>query len=156
MKILEELVSECETCKDTKNMKDCKYITPKAICEFYEIEEFKDDKTYVPYTDMHDIILGKFGTWVEIGNANDQSVLKTAQEYANNGQATVAVSLNGSYGHVVIIVPGHLKTGKSWGLDVPNCASFFMVENLNSFASKPLNYAWRSSDNIKIYTRSLD
>lgn len=154
--IMDKLVDDCESCKASskKNLLDCKHFTAKAICEFYEIDEFKDGQGFIDYNAMHDIILGKFGTWVLLGDAKNQNVLKVAQEKANNGQATVAVSTKSAYGHVVIIVPGHLEAGKSWGLDVPNCASFFMVKNLKSFSSKPLNYAWRSSDDIKIYSRS--
>lgn len=155
-KIMDDLVEDCEACKATskKNLLDCKHFTAKAICEFYEIDEFKKGHDFIEYNEMHDIILGKFGTWVLLGDASDQEVLKVAQTKANNGQATVAVSTKSAYGHVVIIVPGHLEEGKSWGLDLPNCASFFMVKNLKSFSSKPLNYAWRSPNDIKIYTRS--
>ena len=103
---------------------------------------------------MHDIILGKYGNWKLIGAADEQKSLNAAQETANNGQATVAISRNDKYGHVAIILPGHCEKAPSWnGLEVPNCASFFMIYKLQPFAGKSLAYAWRSPKNILLYAK---
>ncbi len=153
--IIEDLIAEFETCRNesTKNLLDCKHFTAKALCEFYEIDDFIDGSGYVDYHDMHKIILGELGTWKTVGPATSQEALKEAQDYANNGQATVAISKRDKYGHVAIILPGHLKAGRSWGLDVPNCASFFLVKGLKPFSNKPLNYAWSNNQDIMLYTR---
>ncbi len=153
--IMDDLIAEFETCRNnsTKNLLDCKHFTAKAICEFYEIDDFEDGASYVDYDKMHEMIWGKQGAWKVIGIASNQDDLKKAQEYANNGQATVAISNRDKYGHVAIILPGHLKPGRSWGLDVPNCASFFLVKSLKPFSDKPLNYAWSSNKDIILYTR---
>ena len=158
IEIMDDLLDEFKKCRknSTKNLLDCKYMIAKALCVFYEIDDFKKKGDYVDYHEMHDIILGKYGTWKRIGDATDQGALEKAQQYANNGQATVAVSANDKYGHVVIIIPGELTKAPSWnGLNVPNCASFFMIYQLEPFVGKSLAYAWSSPNKIQLYTREI-
>lgn len=157
--ILNDLLAEFNECiqSSTIGMIDCKHFTAKAICNFYEINEFETDNGYVNYEEMYDIIRGKFHTWELLGEATDQEVLQKAQEKANNGQATVAVSRKSVYGHVAMIVPGTLQKAPSWGgLDVPLCASFFLVKGLDSFIEKSLAYAWSSPHDIVIFYRKDD
>lgn len=159
MDIMSDLVDEFNDCRtsSTKNLLDCKYFIAKAICDFYQIDDFYKDGEYVDYHEMHDMIHGQFGTWKVLGDATNQKALETAQEHANNGQATVAISTRDKYGHVAIIVPGHVKPANSWGkINVPDCASFFMVKHLEPFACKPLNYAWSDPSEVILYTRTLD
>lgn len=157
--IIQDYLEEFKYCKksSTKGMMDCKHLTAEALCAFYEIDDFKSDEHpsgFVNYEEMHDIIFGKFGTWKPIGKASEQSSLRKAQEKANNGQATVAVSMKSTYGHVAIILPGTLEKAPSWGgLKVPVCASFFLVRGLDSFAEKSLAYAWSSPEDIILYCK---
>ena len=153
--ILDDLLIEFLDCKTSKeNVRDCKYFTAKALCDFYQIDDFKKGDTYVNYEEMHDIILGKLGTWRPIGNALDQNNLDEAQRTANNGQATVAISTKSKYGHVAIIVPGTQQKAGKWNkLNVPLCASFFMVPSPDSFVGKHLGYAWRTGEDVYLYTK---
>ena len=139
----------------TQNLQDCKYFIAKGICDFYDINDFFKDGKYVDYHEMHDIILGKFGTWDRIGPATSQKSLNEAQNKANNGQATVAVSVKSPYGHVVMILPGTTVEASSWNkLNVPNCASFFMTNRLEPFSGKSLAWAWSSPQDIILYTKT--
>lgn len=159
MDIMSDLIDEFNDCRanSIKNLLDCKYFIAKAICDFYQIDDFYKDGEYLDYHEMHDMIHGQFGTWKVLGDATNQKALETAQEHANNGQATVAISTRDKYGHVAIIVPGHVKPANNWGkINVPDCASFFMVRHLEPFACKPLNYAWSDPSEVILYTRSLD
>ncbi len=157
-KIMAELISDFEDCREeNQNLHYCRHFISKALCEFYEIDDFKENGEYVAYEKMFDIVTGKFGTWTYLGDAKNQKAMKTAQEHANNGQATVAISTNGKYGHVAIILPGELtKAGKWGGLKVPNCASFFMVRGLKPFYDKSVAYAWRTGDGIKFFSKKVD
>lgn len=153
--IMDDLLVEFLHCKSSKeNVRECKYFTAKAICDFYEIDDFKKGDTYVNYEEMHDIILGKLGTWRLIGKALDQKNLDEAQRTANNGQATVAISSKSKYGHVAIIVPGTQQKAGKWNkLNVPLCASFFMVSRPDSFIEKHLGYAWKTGEEVYLYTK---
>lgn len=155
--IIKQLIDEFNDCRDNnQNLNECRHFTAKALCEFYQIDDFKEDGKYVAYEKMYDIVSGKFGTWSFLGNADDQEAMKKAQEHANNGQATVAISTNGKYGHVAIILPGELSKAGGWnGLKVPNCASFFMVRGLKPFADKSVAYAWRSGDGIQFFSKKV-
>ena len=159
MLVMDNLVTEFIACRNssTQNLHDCKYFIAKALCEFYQIDDFKKGNSYVDYQEMHDIILGKFGTWSYVGLASNQEALEKAQEYANNSQATVAVSVKSDYGHVAIILPGSLSQAPSWkGLQVPVSASFFMTMRLEPYSGKSLAYAWSSPEDIKIFTKDPD
>lgn len=154
--IITDLLEEFNDCRSSKSLMECKHHTAKAICEFYEIDDFKAKKGdgYVNYEEMHDIIKGKFGTWVMLGEAKSQKALKEAQDKANNGQAVVAVSDRSKYGHVAIILPGSVEKAPSWGgLKAPNCASFFLVKHLEPFVDKSLAYAWSSPKDILLYVK---
>ncbi len=86
MDIMSDLIDEFNDCRtsSTKNLLDCKYFIAKAICDFYQIDDFYKDGEYVDYHEMHDMIHGQFGTWKVLGDATNQKALETAQEHANN------------------------------------------------------------------------
>ncbi len=69
--------------------------------------------------------------------------LTQAQQLANEKKAVVAVYQNAnSVGHVALVLPGNLEASGSWGLSVPNAASFFLPEPSRSFVNKGLSFAF--------------
>ncbi len=155
-KEMKAIVEEFNNCKaEAENVRSCQYYTAKAICEYYGIDDFKDENAEGGYIKYYDIkkIVDASEKWTKQGTAVSQQVLNAVQKNANDGFATIAISEENEAGHVVIIVPGELKKAKSWNnLEVPECASLFMI-NMESFARKPINYAWSKPDNIVFYTR---
>ena len=95
--------------------------------------------------------------WKMLGPSYDQKVLTQAQEHANAKKAVVAVYMNESgIGHVVVIVPGQVERSGSWGLDVPNAASFFPTQPDKSFVGKGLSFAFGKTmlKDVQIYARN--
>jgi hypothetical protein len=155
--ILLGILDEFVACRNssTQGMMDCKHFTARLLCEFYQIDDFQVGNSYVNYEEMLDIIYGKFNTWEMLGMANDQDALNKAQDKANNGQAVVAISRKSKYGHVVVVVPGSCSRAPSWGnLEVPLCASLFLVAGLEPFIDKPMAYAWSSPADIVLYCKT--
>ncbi|HEY3404667.1 MAG TPA: hypothetical protein VGK59_14860 [Ohtaekwangia sp.] len=95
--------------------------------------------------------------WKMLGHSYDQKVLSQAQDHANSKKAVVAVYMNESgIGHVVVITPGQLQRSGSWGLDVPNAASFFPTQPDKSFVDKGLSFAFGKTmlKDVVIYARN--
>lgn len=95
--------------------------------------------------------------WTMLGHSYDQNILTQAQDHANAKKAVVAVYMNASgVGHVVVITPGKLQRSGSWGLDVPNAASFFATQPDKSFVDKSLSFAFGKTmlKDVLIYTRN--
>jgi len=95
--------------------------------------------------------------WTLLGHSYDQKILVQAQDHANSKKAVVAVYMNESgIGHVVVITPGQLQRSGSWGLDVPNAASFFPTQPDKSFVDKGLSFAFGKTmlKDVLIYTRN--
>ena len=150
--ILEGLMEDYISCKENEtDDKECNHFTSEAICRFYEIEDFKQDGEYVSYRDIKDIVTLNGGLWEPIGLADSQDNLNAAQDYANNGQATIAFDPAKS-NHVAIILPGSTVKSSSWDLEVPNSASFF-VHKADGYVNKALSYSFRSSEGIILYTK---
>lgn len=82
-------------------------------------------------------------SWKNLGPVYDQQTLDKAQASANDKRAVVAVYMNDQgIGHVVVVLPGTLQNSGSWGLKVPNVASFFATQPDKSFVDKSLSYAF--------------
>jgi len=97
-------------------------------------------------------------TWTRLGTGADQNVLTQAQGYANHKKAVVAtLYVPGSVGHVVLVLPGDLVASGSWGMHVPNSASFFLNKPNKSYVSGPLSKAFSAADkgNVEIWGRSF-
>lgn len=150
--ILEEIQADYEACKSNESAKkECNRFTAQAICRFYEIDDFKLDGEYSTYREIKDVVTLNPGIWKPIGLATDQANLKEAQENANNTKATIAFDPSKS-NHVAIILPGQLAKSGSWGLEVPNSASFF-VHKTSSYINKGLSYSFSSPEGILLYTK---
>ncbi|HEY8938270.1 MAG TPA: hypothetical protein VIM65_23780 [Cyclobacteriaceae bacterium] len=95
--------------------------------------------------------------WSMIGHSYEQPVLSKAQDLANAKKAVVAVYMSESgVGHVVVITPGKLQSSGSWGLSVPNAASFFVTQPDKSFVDKSLSFAFAKAmmKDVVIYARN--
>ncbi|WP_430412051.1 hypothetical protein [Kordia sp.] len=151
---LSTTIAYFKNCKaNSSNRNDCRNSITKMISEFYDISDFKNEAgDYVIYDSIQPIIK-KSENWVKLGNANDQEVLKKAQEAANNGNATIAVDVSESYGQIAMIIPGKLTNSGSWKLKVPNTTALVNYDATKSFMKKSLAYAFKSMDNIVLYSK---
>tara|TARA_B100000795_G_scaffold107866_1_gene79647 strand:+ start:66 stop:728 length:663 start_codon:yes stop_codon:yes gene_type:complete len=159
--LIEEVIEEFKTCKAaTKTKHSCKDFVAKAICKYYNIDDFKNQGNYdsldlnefIDYDDIFDRIdSNKY--WSKLGMANNQDVLDKAQENANKGIATLAIDVAKNNKTVVLIVKGkQIKSGK-WGVSCPASAALNASKPTKSFVGKTLNYSFSSPENITLYTR---
>lgn len=151
-----------------QNFMDCqKGSADKAACAKYQgealklvynVNDFYADKSgrYMTPTEIAKF-LKESSTWTALGPVYEQSTLKQAQDHANNKKAVVAVYQNAAgIGHVVLITPGTLQPSGSWGLNVPNVASFFIPQPDRSFVDKGLSFAFTKNlmKDVTIYVRN--
>lgn len=95
--------------------------------------------------------------WKMLGRGYDQKALVEAQTNANAKKAVIAVYMNSDgIGHIAIILPGELQPSGSWGLNVPNSASFLLMEPQRSYVNKGLSYAFAKSHlkDVVLYVRA--
>ncbi|MDV3310272.1 MAG: hypothetical protein LOY03_15805 [Cyclobacteriaceae bacterium] len=138
---LEAELREFTSCDDDM---DCAEFSGKALQVVYKLNDF-----YQPqqkrFMHVGEIIafLQDNKSWTMLGPAYKQDVLNQAQQHANSKKAVIAVySGTNGVGHVALILPGDLQASGSWGLNVPNSASFLTVEPAKSYIGKGLSYAF--------------
>ena len=150
--ILEEIEADYNACKVSESQeRECNHFTAEAICRFYEIDDFKKGDEYVSYREIKDLVTLNGGAWKPIGIATNQADLDLAQDNANNAKATIAFDPNKS-NHVAIILPGNNQKSSSWGLNVPNSASYF-VHKHECYFDKGLSYYFSSPEGIILYAK---
>lgn len=136
----------------------CQAYTGKVLNTIYKVNDFYSSQLnrYLTASEIADFL--KSATkWSDLGKPYEQKTLDAAQEYANAKKAVVAVFQNSQgIGHVVIITPGELSPSGSWGLKVPNAASFFAAEPQKSFVDKALSFAFTKNmiKDVTIYGRN--
>ena len=142
-------------CKETaENSLQCKYFIAKAINDYFRINDFSVNGSYVDY-DKIAFIVKSSDKWKNLGLATSQSVLNTANDLANVGRPVIAIQTSSTLGHVVIVLPGLNEKAMSWGgLSVPKCASFFMIDGVESFVDKSMAFAWETPNGIEIFARN--
>ncbi|MBL3658340.1 hypothetical protein [Fulvivirga sediminis] len=153
---LEEALSAFHDCENESE--DCYQYIGKSLATVYKVNDFysKANSTYMPVAEIHEY-LSNNNAWSELGPAYSQDALQKAQQKANDKKAVVAVYINNEgLGHVALILPGSLQPSGSWGLQVPNAASFFAKDPSRSFINKGLSYAFGKSiiKDVKLYTRN--
>ncbi|WP_298514299.1 hypothetical protein [uncultured Kordia sp.] len=142
---------QCKAASTNRN--DCRNSITKMITEFYNIGDFRaTDGGFVIYDSIQPIVK-KSNAWTKLGNANDQEALNKAQQAANNGKATIAVDVSQTYGQVAMVIPGKLTKSGSWKLKVPNAAALVNYNAEKSFMDKSLSYAFKSAENIVLYSK---
>ena len=135
----------------------CNGYVGESLYTVYRLKDFLSPKTgkYMTVNEIAATLKGS-DKWAAVGHAYDQQALTQAQTESNNKKAVVALYLNpAGIGHVVLIVPGELENSGSWGLKVPNSASFLLSEPSKSYSEKPLSFALGKNlmKDIVIYTR---
>jgi hypothetical protein len=153
---LKSSLQEFMNCKESPQV--CAKFVGKSLNTVYKVNDFYSAKAgrYMTAGEIVDY-LKSTKQWSNIGYSYDQKVLTQAQSLANAKKAVVAVFMNDSgLGHVVVITPGTLQRSGSWGLDVPNAASFFATEPGKSFVDKSLSFAFPKTKlkDVMIYARN--
>jgi hypothetical protein len=149
-----------EFLKCTGTMTDgnrCTNFIGESVNKVYKINDFYSQKSgrYMTVSEIASLIKDN-GKWSLLGHSYEQTTLATAQEYANAKKAVIAVYMNASgNGHVAVITPGELRASGSWGLNVPNAASFLPTEPQKSFVDKGLSFAFAKNmlKDVMIYGR---
>ena len=94
--------------------------------------------------------------WQLFGKGDDQAALQQAQELAYCKKAVIAIYLNEDrIGQLSYIIPGELSPSGSWGMRVPNSATFNASAPEKSYTEKGLSYSFprRLIPHVLIYIR---
>lgn len=146
----------CSKSEDEKSLECVKY-SGGSLETVYKVNDF-----FLPSKGRHmtnseiAAFLMESKKWSLLGQGFEQKALKEASERANAKKAVVAVYLNSEgIGHMAVILPGELARSGSWGLEVPNSASFFAGQPEKSYVEKGLSYAFERSalKHVKLYAR---
>lgn len=146
-------------CKSKNNDNaECSKFIGESLQTVYKVNDF-----YSPKLGRHLMVgeifkmLGESGQWKMIGHGYEQQALAEAQKNANARKAVIALYINASgAGHIAIILPGELQPSGSWGLNVPNSASFLLMEPQRSYVGKGLSYAFTKNHlkDVVLYARN--
>jgi hypothetical protein len=153
--VLQDFMS-CQNSSSDKS--SCIKYQGEALKVVYKVNDFYATKSgrYMTATEIAKF-LKESTAWKALGPVYEQSTLAQAQEHANNKKAVVAVYQNAAgIGHVVLVMPGTLQPSGSWGLSVPNVASFFGPQPERSFIDKGLSFAFTKNlmKDVTIYVRN--
>jgi hypothetical protein len=146
------MLGEFLTCKSPiDDISPCNYFLGRALMRVYGVNDFSTGAdTYMRAAAIAAYVADS-DKWTRLGEATDQSALRSAQGYANLGKPVIAVTSS----HVALVIPGDLVMSGNWNLKAPNSASFFIDEPAKSFVGKPLSYAFTSPANVQIYGRNF-
>lgn len=134
----------------------CSTYIGESIARIYHLDNLYSEKEgrYLLITEISKSMSEHSG-WKLLGHAYEQNVLVEAQKYANENKAVIAVyKTTTGVGHIAVILPGNLQYSGSWGVNVPNSASFSFVEPEKSYTSKGLSYAFSKSmiKDVELYS----
>lgn len=151
---MQEILESFRYCKETaENELQCKYFISKAIDDYFGVKDFMVNGEYLNFEDILFAVRSN-PKWKSLGMAKSQASLDEAQRIANNGKPVLAIHTGSKFGHVVIVMPGKLEKAMSWGnLNCPQVASFFMVQDYESFVDKSIAFAWSSPEGIELFAR---
>ena len=136
----------------------CNNYVGESLTKVYKVNDFYSSKLgrYMMVSEIEKY-LAEEGKWTLLGHVYDQKTLTEAQQSANSKKAVVALYTNDEgIGHISLILPGELHTSGSWGLKVPNSASFFANQPENSYIGKGLSYAFGKNmiKDVVLYVRN--
>lgn len=147
----------CRASEPNNDLSPCNYLAGHVLNDVYGINDFNTATGFLTADDMITKVLASKDIWSLIGSANLQDVLSSSQDKANARYAVIALypSIGGKPGHVALIIPGQLSASESWGLNVPNSASFFLNDPVNSYFGKRLSAAFapEKRGDIRIFYR---
>lgn len=135
----------------------CNKFIGQSLNTVYKVNDFYSEKLG-RYLFPHEIasFVGESDQWTLLGHAYEADALSEAQQYANQKKAAIAVYKSETgQGHMVLILPGDLQPSGSWGMKVPNTASFVLGDPQKSYISKGLSYGFRKNliKDVLIYAR---
>ncbi|MEO7991567.1 MAG: hypothetical protein ABI663_18585 [Chryseolinea sp.] len=153
---LNNALKEFLACEGTSQERtECVHFIGESLNTVYKINDFSKSGKYMSTSEIADFVKSN-AKWKVLGPSYDQTTLSKAQESANAKKAVVAVFKNAEgVGHVVLVTPGELQLSGSWGLKVPNSASFFQKEPAKSYVNKGLSFAFARvmMKDITLYVR---
>ena len=157
-KELAAALEQFQACSAGEQNSGCSKIQGEVLSTVYKINDFYAQKSgrYMTVSEVSAFLKGN-DSWTPLGPVYLQETLTKAQELANDKKAVVAVYQNAAaMGHVALIIPGDLEPSGSWGLNVPNTASFFLPEPDKSFVNKGLSFAFTKNmmKDIVLYVRT--
>ena len=149
----------CQSAVD--DVSPCNRFIGRALQQIWGITDFKTDKPapsdYMLANDIVSQVLVLKAKWKELGRGDDQAVLTQAAAWAGKGNPVIAVRPDSPNGHVALVLPGKLTPSGSWGVNVPNSASFLYKQPEASYVGKPLSNAFSAAKkaDVKLYYRTL-
>jgi hypothetical protein len=157
---VQHMLSEFMACQTPiDDQSPCNVFLGRALQRVYGISDFTDSARPGGYMSANQIAtyVTVDSKWTSLGNASSQANLTQAQGYANLMKAIIATYTAPGNGHVCLILPGMLQASGSWGLNVPNSASFFLNNPMASYVGGPLSKAFSADKkgNVNLYGRNF-
>ena len=154
---LDSSLEKFKNCQDEESEISCQQFPGRSLDTVYDLDDFykKTEKRYLSSYEISELLKDN-SRWSRLGHAYEPDILKQAQDNANAKKAVVAVYMNeAGEGHMALILPGELQPSGSWGLNVPNSASFFSKDPSKSYVNKGLSYAFSKKliKDVLLYTR---
>ena len=135
----------CTSASPINDRSPCNYFVANVLYIGFELSDFINNDNVMSAEQIFNYVRSE-QQWKLLGSADQQAALEIAQSKANLGYPVIAVENS----HIAIIVPGQMSRSSSWKLNVPNSASFMLDDVSRSYSSKPLSFAWKSTDKYKI------
>lgn len=158
---LKDTIHQLFVCKEAEPVNDrspCNYLVGHVLRNVFKVDDFNKNKGFLTADQTISAVYSMKSLWVEIGSAGDQSVLTLSQEKANSGYAVIALypAVGVSPGHIALVLPGKLLWSGSWGLNVPNSASFFLDQPQKSYVGRGLSLAFsaQKKGDVRLFFRS--
>jgi len=150
--IYQELV--CKPDEPEQDRSPCNFFASNLLERGWGFTDFKNEGEYKSANQIAEFLYSD-ANWRALGSGDSQSTLTKAQEYANEGYPVFAVFTGNPNGHITIIIPGSLAASGSWGLNVPNSASFRLDSITLTYVGKRLSTSFRASDKsmVMLYAR---
>ncbi|WP_162601305.1 hypothetical protein [Occallatibacter savannae] len=130
----------CQTPIDDRS--PCNYFLARAVKKVYSVDDF----FLAPDKPMSANAIAAFVAadqkWTSLGSCDKQLSLDQAQGYANLKKPVVAVYVAQPHGHVALILPGSASKSQTWGMQVPNSASFPLDAPQKAYVAGPLSKAF--------------
>lgn len=158
-KELSSTLQEFLSCENSDGNKvECNKFVGESLKTVYNLNDFYSQKLgrHLMVSEIAKM-LGETSQWTMLGHGYEQKALAEAQNFANAKKAVVAVYMNAEgIGHVALILPGQLQQSGSWGLTVPNSASFQLANPDKSYVNKGLSYAFAKNHlkDVVLYSRN--
>jgi hypothetical protein len=145
--ILHQFIDVCY--KNRVDSTPCNRYVSRALREIYRIEDFKTKSGYMTTSELV-VALRASSKWLQLGTADNDAILRLAQDEANTGRAVVALGP----GHVALVIPGPVRT-TSWGSATPNSASLAHYASELAYVGQPLSRAFKkeSRNAVSIHVR---